>query len=378
MQRRPILAHTARALLSVLGALTLVVLAASAEAEMKPIDPLAAESPPVSPPSAFAAPSTAQQSPGAFSGIFGWVLRTQQSLQRDLATGVKSLKGDHVMTGAMMLAALSFIYGVVHAVGPGHGKTIISSYVVANEETVRRGVIISFIAAGLQALTAIALVGILAFALNASGMQINAWSNQLEMVSYALIALVGAWLLTTQLIAIFRRWRESRAAEAQASHHHQHRYSEHDHYHHGHDHNDPDAHDHQHGHSHAEGEACHHIVDARELAGPFSWRKILAVVFSVGIRPCTGAILVLVFALTQGMFWAGVAATFAMAIGTAITVAALATLALGSRELVLKLGGRSGAFANAVWTACALGGSALILLFGATLFVASLGPARPF
>ena len=378
MQRRPILAHTARALLSVLGALILVVLAASAEAEMKPIDPLAAESPPVSPPSAFAAPSTAQQSPGAFSGIFGWVLRTQQSLQRDLATGVKSLKGDHAMTGAMMLAALSFIYGVVHAVGPGHGKTIISSYVVANEETVRRGVIISFIAAGLQALTAIALVGILAFALNASGMQINAWSNQLEMVSYALIALVGAWLLTTQLIAIFRRWRESRAAEAQAGHDHQHRYSEHDHYHHGHGHNDPDAHDHQHGHSHAEGEACHHIVDARELAGPFSWRKILAVVFSVGIRPCTGAILVLVFALTQGMFWAGVAATFAMAIGTAITVAALATLALGSRELALRLGGRSGAFAEAVWTICSLGGSALILLFGATLFVASLGPARPF
>ena len=378
MQRRPILAHTARALLSVLGALILVVLAASAEAEMKPIDPLAAESPPVSPPSAFAAPSTAQQSPGAFSGIFGWVLRTQQSLQRDLATGVKSLKGDHAMTGAMMLAALSFIYGVAHAVGPGHGKTIISSYVVANEETVRRGVIISFIAAGLQAVTAIALVGILAFALNASGMQINAWSNQLEMVSYALIALVGAWLLTTQLIAIFRRWRESRATEAQAGHDHQHRYSEHDHYHHGHDHNDPDAHDHQHGHSHAEGEACHHIVDARELAGPFSWRKILAVVFSVGIRPCTGAILVLVFALTQGMFWAGVAATFAMAIGTAITVAALATLALGSRELALRLGGRSGAFAEAVWTICSLGGSALILLFGATLFVASLGPARPF
>ena len=378
MQRRPVLAHTARALLSVLGALILVVLAASAESEMKPIDPLAAESPPASPPSAFAAPSTGQQSPGAFSGIFGWVLRTQQSLQRDLATGVKSLKGDHAMTGAMMLAALSFIYGVVHAVGPGHGKTIISSYVVANEETVRRGVIISFIAAGLQALTAIALVGILAFALNASGMQINAWSNQLEMVSYALIALVGAWLLTTQLIAIFRRWRESRAAEAQAGHDHQHRSSEHDHYHHGHDHNDPDAHDHQHGHSHAEGEACHHIVDARELAGPFSWRKILAVVFSVGIRPCTGAILVLVFALTQGMFWAGVAATFAMAIGTAITVAALATLALGSRELALRLGGRSGAFAEAVWTICSLGGSALILLFGATLFVASLGPARPF
>ena len=268
-----------------------------------------------------------------------------------------------------MLAALSFLYGVVHAVGPGHGKMVISSYVVANEQTVRRGVIISFIAAGLQALTAVALVGILAFALNASGLQINAWSNQLEMVSYALIALVGAWLLGTQSIAIFRRWQGSRAAEAHASHAgDDHAHGEHDHHHHrGHAH-----------HDHAEGEACRHIVDARELAGPFSWRKVLAVVFSVGIRPCTGAILVLIFALTQGVFWAGVAATFAMAIGTAITVAVLATLALGSRELALKLGGRSGAFADAVWTICTLGGSALILLFGATLFAASLGPARPF
>jgi nickel/cobalt transporter (NicO) family protein len=369
MQRRLILARLARAFVSLLGALMLVVLAAGAEAEMKPIDPLAA------PPSAFAGPNAAQQSPRVFSGIFGWVLRTQQSLQRDLATGVKSLKGDHALAGAVMLAALSFIYGVVHAVGPGHGKTIISSYVVANEETVRRGVVISFIAAGLQALTAIVLVGTLAFALNASGLQINAWSNQLEMVSYALIALVGAWLLTTQLIAIFRRWQAQRDAAGHAGHDHHH--GKHDHYNHsphGHNH----EHEHHHDHGHAEGEACHHIVDARELAGTFSWRKILAVVFSVGVRPCTGAILVLVFALTQGVFWAGVAATFAMAIGTGITVATLATLALGSRELALRLGGRSGAFANAVWTICSLGGSALILLFGATMFAVSLGPARPF
>jgi ABC-type nickel/cobalt efflux system permease component RcnA len=369
MQRRAIITSTGRALLFLLGALILVVFTNGAQAEMKAINPFAPESAPaVASSSAFAPPSAVQQSQGAFGGIFSWVLRTQQSLQGELAAGVKSLKGDHATAGVFMLAALSFIYGVVHAVGPGHGKTIISSYVIANEETVRRGVIISFIAAGLQALTAIALVGILAFALNGSGQQINAWSNQLEMVSYAMIALVGAWLLTTQLIAIFRRRQESRAVEVHTEHDHHHTHGEHDR-HHAHDYN---------GHSQAEDEACHHIVDARELAGPFSWRKIFAVVFSVGIRPCTGAILVLIFALTQGVFLAGVAATFAMAIGTAITVATLATLALGSRELALKLGGRSGAFANAVWTICALGGSALILLFGATLFAASLGPARPF
>ena len=85
------------------------------------------------------------------------------------------------------------LYGILHAVGPGHGKTIISSYVVANEETVRRGVIISFIAAGLQALTAVALVGLLLFGLNATGLQINAWSNRLESLSYAMIAIVGLY-----------------------------------------------------------------------------------------------------------------------------------------------------------------------------------------
>ena len=318
---------------------------------------------PTAPPSAFAPQAgSAPKSSGLFGGLFNWVLATQQSLQRELATSVRTLKTDNPLAGAFTLAVLSFLYGVVHAVGPGHGKTIISSYVVANEKTARRGVIVSFIAAGLQALTAIALVGIFAVLFNAPGIEITAWSNQLETVSYALIAMVGLWLLASQLNAIWREWR---GAPADSHHHH-----------HGHDRDH--VHAHHHGHAHAEGEACDHMVDPRSLAGPFSWRKMMAVVFSVGIRPCTGAILVLVFALTQGVFWAGIAATFAMALGTAITVAVLATLALGWRELALKLGGESSKFGTAVWTICRLGGAALIFLFGATLFVASLGPARPF
>ena len=134
-----------------------------------------------------------------------------------LATSVKGLKTDDPMAGALTLAALSFLYGILHAVGPGHGKTIISSYVVANEETVRRGVIISFIAAGLQALTAVALVSVLLFGLNASGLQINAWSNQLESVSYAMIAVVGLYLLTTQLLQLWRNWRGTPGAHCRSA-----------------------------------------------------------------------------------------------------------------------------------------------------------------
>jgi nickel/cobalt exporter len=192
-------------------------------------------------------------------------------------------------------------------------------------------------------------------------------------VSYAMIAVVGLYLLTTQLLQLWRNWRGATLAHIAEAHAHagghDHGY-EHDH-HHDHDHD-------HHGHHHAQGEACDHIVDARQLAGPFSWRKVMAVVFSVGIRPCTGAILVLVFAVTQGVFWAGVGATFAMALGTAITVAVLATLALGSRELALKLGGGNAVWTEAVWTVCAIGGAVIIFLFGLLLFLASLGPTRPF
>jgi len=365
--------------------LSLLFVATAARAEFKPISPFAATEVAPGPPSAFAPPTAAPfQAPGPFGRVFAWVFDKQQSLQRTLAMSVKSLKTDP-LGGALTLALLSFIYGVLHAVGPGHGKTIISSYVIANEETVRRGVIISFIAAGLQALSAVVLVGVLLIALGATGLQVNAWSNQLESISYAMIALVGLYLLTGQLRSVWRRWQHApvtvvaaRDAHGLGDHHHHH--THHDHHHHhsreGHEHHEIHGrHDHHH---HSPGDACDHMVDARQLAGPFSWRKVIPVVFSVGIRPCTGAILVLVFALTQGLFWAGVAATFAMALGTAITVAALATLALGSRELALKLGGANSAWASMVWTTCAIGGATIILLFGLLMFAASLGPARPF
>jgi ABC-type nickel/cobalt efflux system permease component RcnA len=342
---------------------SLIVVASPAHAETKPATPFGV---PVQQgaPSAFAPPQAAPlRAHGPFGALLSWVADTQQGMQRDLATSVKRLKSGNAIGAALALAGLSFLYGIVHAVGPGHGKAIISSYVVANEETVRRGIMISFLAAGLQAVSAIVLVGVLLIGINASGLQVNAWSNQLESVSYALIALVGLYLLSTHVMRLWRRLRDGPAVQSAQSR------AAHSHGHHGHDHHD---------HHHVQGEACDHIVDARQLAGPFSWRKVMAVVFSVGIRPCTGAILVLVFALTQGLFWAGVAATFAMALGTAITVAVLASLALGSRQLALRLGGANATWANAVWTTCAIGGAMVIFLFGTLLFIASLGPARPF
>jgi nickel/cobalt exporter len=216
-------------------------------------------------------------------------------------------------------------------------------------------------------------------ALGATGLQVNAWSNQLETISYAMIALVGLYLLWGQIRSVWRRWQGDRPITViEVRDGHGHSDCPHHHAHHAHDHDGHGDHHHENHHHHAPGEACNHMVDARQLAGPVSWRKMMAVVFSVGITPCTGAILVLVFALTQGLFWAGVAATFAMAVGTAIKVAVLTTLAVGSRELALKLGGPNSTWTNMVWSTCAIEGATIILLFGMLMFMASLGPARPF
>ena len=95
--------------------------------------------------------------------------------------------------------------------------------------------------------------------------------------------------------------------------------------------------DHDHGDEHASAWGHAHGPEPEELAGPGGWRRGLSAIVAVGLRPCSGAIIVLVFALAQGLFWAGVAATFVMGLGTAITVAAIATLAVGGQSLGQEL-----------------------------------------
>lgn len=321
--------------------------------------------------------------------VWSYVLAQQQRINRELAGAVRQMKTGSVLDATLLLAFLSFTYGVLHAAGPGHGKAVISSYVLANERTVRRGIMLSFLSAFIQALSAIAIVGVLAVALNATSLQISATERWIETISWAFVALVGVWLLYGQVSGLIKRRRAAapvahrngnagEAIEAYAAAH------AHSHAAHGHDHGCGCGHEHSHAHAHppeqvhhhhhADGACCGHahMPDPKQLEGPLSWSKALAIAFSVGIRPCTGAILVMIFALSQGLLMAGVFATFAMALGTAITVSALASLAVGSRELAKRMAGGESRLAGAVATGAGLVGSTLVLLMGATFFVASL------
>jgi nickel/cobalt transporter (NicO) family protein len=332
--------------------------------------------------------------PGYFAEAYNWLLTQQQRLNRELANAVKELKAAGSLSAALVLGLIGFSYGVLHAAGPGHGKAIISSYVLANQETVRRGILLSFLSAIVQAISAIVLVGILAVALNATSLEMRVAESWIETVSWAFVTAIGGWLLYGQIRQIqIRRQvmptvpnsrtlkththaRTTNFAESDHGHTHAHDCGcEHDH-HHAQTHVHSPSHDQAHDHSDCCGHA--HMPDPKDLQGDLTWGKALAIALSIGIRPCTGAILVLVFALSQGLMWAGVFATFAMAIGTAITVSVLAALAVGSRELATRLGGSNSGWATTISSGAGLLGASLVLVMGAVFFIGSLQPQTPF
>jgi len=319
------------ALLAVVAAMLLLGASVHAQQPAPPKSPLGVAPPGAErsflPPRQGAEPA---QPAGPLQRAQAWVLEKQAQFNRELAAAVRGLKSASPLSATLMLAALSFAYGVLHAAGPGHGKAVISSYVLADGRTVRRGILLAFLAALIQALSALLVVGVLVLVLRSTGLQIRAVEAWLETASWALVALVGVWLLYYQLRSAFR------PALAHAGH----QLADHRHEHHGahaHSHAPHGGH-HQHAHD-ATCEVCAHLPAAAELQGDWSWRRALALAFAVGVRPCTGAILVLVFAIGQGLMWAGVLSTFAMALGTAITVSVLAASAVGFRELAARLAG---------------------------------------
>ena len=304
---------------------------------------------------------TRGSAPPEMSGFAGWVLAKQAEFYRMLSHTIRAAKSDG--SAAYTLMGISFLYGIFHAAGPGHGKAVISSYLVANNETWRRGVALSFASAILQALTAIAIVGIAAVLLNATAHVMGNTVRVIEMVSYALIVLIGLrllWVKGRALLHLLRPSVHDRHGHTHDRHHGDHR--------HGHSHAHDRGHDH---HQHDEEEASAwghaHAPEPQELKGPHWLRRGLTAIVAVGLRPCSGAIIVLVFALAQGLFWIGVASTFVMGLGTAITVAGVATLAVAARGFAGRLAkGKPGAgmlFLRGVETAAAL----LIIVFGVAL-----------
>jgi len=281
----------------------------------------------------------------------GWIYQQQAAFYKQLTGIVKRAKEDGSAVWALI--GLSFLYGVFHAAGPGHGKVVISSYVLANEQNARRGMSISFLAAFLQGAVAVLLIGSAVFLFNLTSLGVTQAAYWFERASYALIAGLGVYLLWQKGIQPYFKRAIVIANETGCRHSHDH------------------IHTHPHTHTHEASCGCGgHAVDPAMLTKPLTLRSAWAAILSVGLRPCSGALIVLVFAASQGLFMVGVVSTFAMALGTAITITTLATLAIGAKGLAatyLDIDGRAGW----VFKSIELLGAGLVFLLGITLLAAS-------
>lgn len=299
------------------------------------------------------------QPEGLFASVLFWIKQQQQGFYRLMTDALKALRSGE--DGGAILIGLSFAYGVFHAAGPGHGKAVISSYMLANETALRRGALLSFASALLQALTAIAVIALFTLVLRGFGFRSANLVNNLEIASYAAVTLLGAFLL-------WRKLGGRRAAVGAGAPAYQAALSS----------GDPHAH-HTHNHAHdgaADSCGCDHshAPDPRDLTGPFNLSAAWSAILAVGLRPCSGAIIVLTFAFLNGLYVAGVGSAIAMAIGTGLTVAVLACLAVGAKNLALRISGASEASAG-FYRAVEIAGALFILLIGLTLLSASLYPA---
>lgn len=300
------------------------------------------------------------QTTGMFGGFLAWVNMEQQSFYRMLTGALKDMRENPWQLWSLI--GLSFTYGVLHAAGPGHGKAVISSYMIANETELKRGVLLSFLSSMLQGVVAILLIGAVYLVLRGSSISMAQATHSLEVASYGLIAAFGGWL-------IFRKLR-SMARPALAAPH-AHAGHDHGHPHHGHDHDDV------HGHPHGQGEVCAtcghaHAPDPQMLKGDrFALTEAWSAIVAVGLRPCSGALIVLSFALLNGLYLGGVLSVFAMAIGTAVTVSILATMAVTAKGFAIRYASTHSAAAR-ISNTIEIAGALLVLVLGLVLLGAAL------
>ncbi|MFC3205330.1 nickel/cobalt transporter [Aquamicrobium soli] len=333
---------------------------------------------------------------GLFAHQLAWINLKQQEFYRALAGAIKAMRQDG--SRVWLLIGLSFAYGIFHAAGPGHGKAVISSYMVANEVALRRGVLLSFVSAFLQAVTAIVVMVLAWFVLRGTSVSMTDAAWFLEISSYVFVTAFGAWLLWKKAAPPLLRLLGGGTRTD--------------------------------GHYHADGSYCtqahgrlryavpvaslqaagepggkfsespsplwegvrgggnhpsqpftadvcatcghSHAPDPSMLSGDrFDWHTAAAAVAAVGIRPCSGALIVLSFALLNGLWMGGILSVLAMALGTAVTVSALAILAVTAKNWAVFFAG-DGSWGARIHSIVEIGGAAFVFLFGLLLLSASL------
>jgi len=235
-----------------------------------------------------------------------------------------------------LLAGSSFLLGALHALEPGHGKTVVGAYLVGSKGRVRDAVFLGLIVT-LTHSGSVVLLGVLSTAAAAVFVP-ETVQRVLEIVSGLLVLAVGGWMLAVRI----RQWS-----------------------HHAHEHDQP----HSHGHPHEHGPDGHlHAHPASPGPGERpTLGQLIALGVSGGLVPCPAALAMLLAAASYGQFAQGLSLVLIFSIGMAAVLVAIGIM-------MVKAAGLAGQhIGEARWTkALPVASAALITLVGVGLTAKAL------
>lgn len=257
------------------------------------------------------------------------VAKIQRDLNETISNRIREVKETHSRRELAVILLLAFVYGVFHALGPGHGKMVVASYLMARRERVVDGIIVGSLISLVQGLSAIVMVGALALVLQLGQLEVFGQTTLVEAVSYALIALIG-----------LRMFHQAIAGKS-----------------------------HDHHHSHAEMPTEPETTRLQSVdrdAGKFR------LAFAAGLVPCGSAIIVMLFALANHALAIGVEAAIAMSLGMAITVSLIGVASVVARKLLVRIVAGHTHGSVALDRGLNVGGSLVLVAFATLLFLGAL------
>ena len=292
--------------------------------------------PPDTAPAPAAAPPAAA-GPSLFGGYVQRLARTQARLNDRISSEIRTVRDTGSAAALATILSIAFLWGVLHAAGPGHGKSLVAAYLVSSDASWTSGIVMGGAMSLLQGLTAIVAVLVLAVILHELQTKVQMQGALIELISYGLVALLGLVML----------WR---AATGKAhGHHHGPLPAEH--------------HDHDHDHAHNHGHDHHHAPADRRPG----FRAILTL-FG-GLAPCASAIIIMLFSLANDALLIGAVAVLALSLGMGLTVSAIGILSVVARDFMRRLARGSPERGERIERLLALAGSLAVVGFSTLLML---------
>jgi nickel/cobalt transporter (NicO) family protein len=249
-------------------------------------------------------------------GLLSAIAKAQRDMNEAISAKFREMETGNASAALLGILALSFLYGVLHAAGPGHGKSVVASYLLARPKAWPAGIAIGTLSSLLQGAISVLIVVLLALIFQVGGLDLMAHATLVELVSYGLIVGIGLWLFVQAVTG--------RGCHAHGHHHHDHECAAHGH-------------------------------------GKTRDGTTLGLILAAGITPCASAIIVLLFALAQDALVVGIGATLAMSLGMGVTVSAVALLSIVGRRTVTAAVAGNARVGMLVERGLALVGSLLVI-----------------